>query len=82
MSSAFLAPVVAASTLVAGVDVPYDVLNLLLSACPDFATLYAAVGVCYVAYGVPLLAQVDSGVCCGEIRGPSAEAAVEGDESV
>ncbi|KAJ7051689.1 hypothetical protein C8F01DRAFT_1376560 [Mycena amicta] len=43
MSSAFLAPVAAASTLVV---VPYDVLNLLLSACPDFATLYAAVGVC------------------------------------
>ncbi|KAF7300342.1 hypothetical protein HMN09_00917500 [Mycena chlorophos] len=46
MSNAFLAPVSAASTVISGVAVPYDVLSLILAALPDFDSLHAAMSVC------------------------------------
>ncbi|KAJ7721890.1 hypothetical protein B0H16DRAFT_1473640 [Mycena metata] len=47
MTSAFLTPVAAPSNATIGdVQVPADVLGHILSSCPDFTTLVAAVGVC------------------------------------
>ncbi|KAJ7167846.1 hypothetical protein C8R46DRAFT_1094322 [Mycena filopes] len=47
MASAFLTPVAApTSATIRGVQVPNDVLGHILSSCPDFTTLGAAVGVC------------------------------------
>ncbi|KAJ7034190.1 hypothetical protein C8F04DRAFT_1183476 [Mycena alexandri] len=47
MTSAFLTPVAAASSAtISGIQVPADVLGHILSSCPDFVTLGAAVGVC------------------------------------
>ncbi|KAF7292595.1 hypothetical protein MIND_01157300 [Mycena indigotica] len=77
MSSAFLAPVSAASTLVSGVSVPYDVLDLILRAAPDFDTLHAAVGVCSTWHTVFVSARQSILVAvAGNIVGPALPQAV------